>query len=81
MGSKQYVGLWLPQSYNHVGSWNTFSIYHCSFCSLLCLYKLVCLTSSEKGKLLLYWLFVKLLTLKHFFGCFILFLFLVCLQK
>lgn len=64
---KQYVGLWLPQSYNHVVNWNTFSKYRHSFCSLPCLYRLFCLTSPGKRKLLLCWLFAKLLTLGIFF--------------
>ena len=59
---KQYVGLWLPQSYNHVVNWNTFSKHHHFSCNFPYLYKLFCLSSLGKRKLLLCWLFAKLLT-------------------
>lgn len=71
----------MPQSYNHVVNCNLFSIYQCSFCSLLCLCKLFCFNFLRKRKLLLCCLFTKLLTLGDccLFSSF--FFVLVCLQK
>ena len=67
---KPYVRLWLPQSYNHVVNWNTFSKRHHSSCNFPYLYKLFCLASFGKRKLLLCWLFAKLLTQGGFLSFF-----------
>lgn len=68
---KQYAGLCLPQSYNHVVNWNIFSKHHHSSCNLPYLYKLFRLTPSGKRKLLLCWLFAKLLTPGGFLSFFL----------
>lgn len=47
---KQNVGLELPQSYNPVVNWNTFSIYHNSFCSFPWLYKVFIFNFLRKKK-------------------------------
>lgn len=71
---KQYVGLWLPQSYNHVANWNIFSMYH--ILSAVCpAYTNSLLNFLRKKKAIAFLVICKTAYPRGFFFLF------VCLQK
>lgn len=71
---KQYIGLWLPQSYNHVVNWNIFSMYH--ILSAVCLaYTNSLLNFLRKKKAIAFLVICKTAYPRGFF------FFKVCLQK